>query len=303
MHRRFHTTVVHSTLACTIALLAACTHTPPAAAPTPPPSVTTTTAQHWFDDVRSIAQGGDNAGRRAAIGQRLDAAGLAWRASAFEIDKLKGENLLADVGGRADAPLLLLGAHSDRVDHGIGATDNASGSATVIELAKRLKAKPLRNHRVAIAFWDLEERGLLGSKAYIRDGGSKPALYVNFDVFGWGDTLWMMAPPQSQALSQASQASAQAMQLQFSGGEHYPPTDHLPFLKAGWPAVSYSLVGADEITLILDMYAGKKLKTPPKVMRVIHSDADTMDQVDAEAAARGVDAVEQALRAWDAAAN
>ena len=51
------------------------------------------------------------------------------------------------------------------------------------------------------------------------------------------------------------------------------------------------------------MYTGKKLKTPPKVMRVIHSDQDTLEQVDAEAAARGADAVEQALRAWDAAAS
>jgi hypothetical protein len=52
--------------------------------------------------------------------------------------------------------------------------------------------------------------------------------------------------------------------------------------------------------LILDAYAGKKLATVPKVMQVIHTDGDTLAQIDANAAARGVDAVEAALRRWDA---
>jgi hypothetical protein len=38
-------------------------------------------------------------------------------------------------------------------------------------------------------------------------------------------------------------------------------------------------------------------------MEVIHHEADTMDQVDAQAAVRGVDALEAALRAWDMAAH
>ena len=68
----------------------------------------------------------------------------------------------------------------------------------------------------------------------------------------------------------------------------------------GWPAVSYSLVGRDEIDQVLAAYAGKKSRTPPKVMQVIHTELDTLGQVDAPAAARGVDAVERALRRWDA---
>jgi hypothetical protein len=41
----------------------------------------------------------------------------------------------------------------------------------------------------------------------------------------------------------------------------------------------------------------------PKVMQVIHTDGDTLAQVDANAAVRGVDAVEVALRRWDAAST
>src|SRR5688500_5506294 len=197
-----------------------------------------TTSNQWLSDVRAISDAGENAQRRDAIAVRLDALGLTWRKAPFEANGKAGVNLIADVAGGEDAPLLLIGAHSDRVAVGHGATDNASGSASVLALAERFQRQPLKHHRVAIAFWDLEEEGLLGSKAYVADGSTKPALYVNFDVFGWGDTLWMIAPPQGQqALVDSSREATQALRLGFSPGEKYPPTDHLPFLRAGWPAV------------------------------------------------------------------
>ena len=258
-------------------------------------------ATQWLADVRTISDAGENAQRREAIVARLDALDLTWRKAPFEANGKTGENLIADVTGPVDAPLLLIGAHSDRVAVGHGATDNASGSASVLALAERFQRQPLKHHRVAVAFWDLEEEGLLGSKAYVADGSAKPALYVNFDVFGWGDTLWMMAPAQGQsALVDSSRAATQALRLGFSPGEKYPPTDHLPFLRAGWPAVSYSLVGSAEITQVLDAYAGKKAHPPAKVMQVIHTDKDVLGQIDARAAVVGVDAVERALRDWDA---
>ncbi|HEY0660618.1 MAG TPA: M28 family metallopeptidase [Lysobacter sp.] len=280
-------------------LVAACAQPrmEPAAAPAP----ATPAATYWLADVSAIADADATGGRRVAIQRRLNALGIAWRSSPFEIAKEQGVNILADVAGADDAPLLLIGAHSDQVQEGEGATDNASGSATVLALAQRLKERPLANHRVAIAFWDLEEKGLLGAKAYVADGGAKPALYVNFDVFGWGDTIWMMTPDTTSPLVQASEAAVTTAGLKLSAGEQYPPTDHLAFIRAGWPAVSYSLVGGDEIPLILEAYAGKKLATVPKVMQVIHTRHDTLAQIDPNAATRGVDAVEDALRRWDAA--
>jgi aminopeptidase S len=76
-------------------------------------------------------------------------------------------------------------------DAGRDAADNAYGSAAVLALAERFKRKPLMHHRVKIAFWDLEERGLLGATAYVEQNSEKPALYINFDAFGWGNTLLM----------------------------------------------------------------------------------------------------------------
>ncbi|RPE81740.1 M28 family metallopeptidase [Vulcaniibacterium tengchongense] len=285
------------------ALLAACAQAPaPRPSPPAPASLQASPAGTWLADVRAIADAADNAGRRAALARRLDALGLDWRAVPFQAGELRGENLLAELGGPDGAPLLLLGAHYDRVEVGQGATDNASGSAVVLALAQRLRERPLRRHRVAIAFWDLEERGLLGAKAYVAAGTVRPALYVNFDVFGWGDTLWLRPPAPDHALARAGAEAAAGLGLDFSAGAEYPPSDHLPFLKAGWSAASFSLVGAGEVEKILAAYAGRKPAEPAKAMQVLHSARDTLAEIDPEAAARGVEAVERALRQWDAAA-
>jgi len=260
-----------------------------------------TVAASWEAQVARISAGDDTAARADAIGERLDAMGLAWRAEPFEQDDRKGQNIVADLGGSADAPLLLIGAHYDRVEVGHGATDNASGVAAVLELAERLKATPLPHHRVQLVFWDLEELGLLGSRAWVATPGrEQPALYVNFDVFGWGDTLWMMTPQDDTALVTALRASTSANKLGFSPGQTYPPTDHLPFQRAGWPAVSFSLVGGDEIPGILQVFSRQKPERMPKVMEVIHSDKDTVGQLDATGIPAAVAALDAALRSWDA---
>lgn len=282
----------------TLALVAGCGTLPSGKA-----NATTADTAHgvWYRDVAGMSAATDNAGRRSYLRTRLQAMGLTVEAKRFESNGIEGENLFADVGGPADAPLLLLGAHSDRVEAGRGATDNGSGTAVVLALAQRLQARPLERHRVKIVLWDLEERGLLGSRAYVAAGDEKPALYVNFDVFGWGDNLWLMSLDRDQLLRGESAAAARAQGLAITSGEQYPPTDHLPFQKAGWPAVSYSLVGSEEIPNILTVFSGGKPAKMPKVMSVIHTAKDTLEQLDESAAARGVDAVETALRAWDAA--
>lgn len=254
----------------------------------------------WHQQVEAISAGKGTVARGDAIGARLDTLGIAWKREAFVRGDQAGENLIADLGGPDNAPLLLIGAHYDKVAVGHGATDNASGVAAVLELAQALKAKPLQHHRVQVVFWDLEEKGLLGAHAWVETAGrEQPALYVNFDVFGWGDTLWMMAPDSGTPFVAALREASAKEKLGFSPGDKYPPTDHLAFLKAGWPAVSFSLVGGDEIDPILAVFGGGKPSQVPKVMQVIHSERDTTAELDAARVDDALRVVEQGLRTWD----
>jgi len=261
----------------------------------------TSAAADWNSTASAVIAAGNSPARLEAVREQLQAAGFGVTRLPFTSGDHDGVNLVAEVAGDPGAPLLLIGAHADRVEVGEGAVDNASGVAVVLALAERLRERPLQGHRVAVAFWDLEERGLLGARDYVASGAERPALYVNFDVFGWGDTLWMTAPDLSLPLVAASAAAAGSAGTGFSAtAEHYPPTDHLAFLRAGWPAVSYSLLDADEIHAMEAMMQGNRPDAPPRVMQVIHTAQDTWEQLDPAAVVRGIDAVEAALRAWDA---
>lgn len=78
-------------------------------------------------------------------------------------------------------------------ENSVGADDNASGVGCLLELAERLKKRPLKNLEPYFALWGAEERGLFGSRQFVRkydEKLSKEKLYVlNMDVVGVGSTI------------------------------------------------------------------------------------------------------------------
>jgi len=90
---------------------------------------------------------------------------------------LNSFNIVAELPGtdRADE-VVMLGAHFDSWHTGTSATDNAAGSAVMMEAMRILKTSGVRLRRtVRIALWGGEEEGLLGSRAYVRDHFGDPA--------------------------------------------------------------------------------------------------------------------------------
>ncbi len=91
----------------------------------------------------------------------------------FYDDTLDSFNLMAEIPGTdpdlADE-IVMLGAHFDSWHAGAGATDNAAGSAVMMEAMRILKATGLPLRRtVRMGLWSGEEQGLLGSRAYVAD--------------------------------------------------------------------------------------------------------------------------------------
>ncbi|HYL35304.1 MAG TPA: M20/M25/M40 family metallo-hydrolase [Bryobacteraceae bacterium] len=85
-------------------------------------------------------------------------------------------NLVGEIpGGAKRDEIVMVGAHFDSWHSGTGATDNAAGSAVMMEVMRILKALNLKLDRtVRIALWSGEEQGLLGSKAYVREHFGDP---------------------------------------------------------------------------------------------------------------------------------
>jgi hypothetical protein len=66
--------------------------------------------------------------------------------------------------------VVMLGAHLDSWHAGTGATDNAAGSAIVMEAVRILKAIGVQPRRtIRVGLWSGEEEGLLGSRAYVKE--------------------------------------------------------------------------------------------------------------------------------------
>ncbi|MGC9504015.1 M28 family peptidase [Baaleninema sp.] len=95
--------------------------------------------------------------------ETLTEAGWSPKLQAFE----GGANLVATrPGSDPEAGTILVGAHYDTVAGSPGADDNASGVATVLELAQLLGEYPSRR-RLTVVLFDREEDGLLGSLNFV----------------------------------------------------------------------------------------------------------------------------------------
>lgn len=261
---------------------------------------TASSGDSFRNQVTAISAGADNAARRAAIIKRLDELGIKYRLEPFKRGEVRGTNIVAELKP-VGQKVLMLGAHYDRVEQGSGAVDNASGSTAVLELLAALSARSLKNHSVSAVFFDLEEEGLVGSANYTRARVKQdlPALFINFDVFGYGDTLWVGArdPKVGAAVPIAEVAATNKFPLQI--GPAYPPSDHLSFARVGVESLSFSLIDGSEIPGILSIFKGGRPETTPRVMRIIHTPDDTLDKVDFKAVSRGIQMVEQMVRAID----
>src|SRR3954471_2456407 len=79
-------------------------------------------------------------------------------------------NIVGEIPGTDKADeLVMLGAHFDSWHASTGATDNAAGSAAMMEAMPILKKSGVKLRRtVRIALWTGEEQGLIGSREYVK---------------------------------------------------------------------------------------------------------------------------------------
>ena len=188
-------------------------------------------------------------------------------------------NIIVDLPGKTlPGEVLIMSAHFDAVAGAPGAEDDGSGVAAIMEMARLLKDRPM--HRtVRLVLFNLEEAGLVGSRAYVgrnvdswNEGKEKIVGMVTLDMIGYytdepnsqkspipankmfkppsvGDFLGMggILPHRwfSQAFNTAMNESEPRLKtfvLDFL--PIAPPdllrSDHAPFLAAGIPGIILS---------------------------------------------------------------
>jgi len=172
----------------------------------------------------------------------------------FVDDRTDSLNVIGEIeGGRKRQEVVMIGAHLDSWHGGTGATDNAAGSAVMIEVMRILKTLNLRLDRsVRLALWGGEEQGILGSRAYVAEHFAarenmvlKPdharlSGYFNVDngsgkirgVYLQGNDA--MRPVFEAWLKPFEDLGARTISIRNTGG-----TDHLSFDAVGLPGFQF----------------------------------------------------------------
>jgi carboxypeptidase Q len=172
----------------------------------------------------------------------------------FYEDDLNSFTVVGEIPGTDKADeLVMVGAHLDSWHAGTGATDNAVGSAVMLEVMRVLKATGLKMRRtVRIGLWTGEEQGLLGSRAYVaqhfanrstmelKPEHAKVSAYYNLDngtgtirgIYLQGNTS--IAPIFQEWMRPFTSLGMTTLSVRNTGG-----TDHTSFDAVGIPGFQF----------------------------------------------------------------
>jgi putative aminopeptidase FrvX len=155
-----------------------------------------------------------------------------------------GENVYAVLSsGQPSAGAVVLGAHYDSVARGPGANDDASGVAAVMAVARAMTKITPRSRDLIVVFFDEEERGLAGSRAFaqmLKDENRAVQSVHTIDQMGWdqnGNRAIELELPYEGAVEiyeRAAKAIGAGIPM-FTTTE--PGSDHSSFRRLGFPAI------------------------------------------------------------------
>ena len=162
-------------------------------------------------------------------------------------------------GDRLDG-VVVVGAHLDHLGMGgpsslapgtsaphLGADDNASGVAALLEAARRLASTPGRRRDVLFVAFSAEELGVLGSSHFVEDlpAGLKAedvVAMLNMDMVGRlrDNTLQVLGGDSAGEWAELSIAVCEQARVTCTvGGDGYGPSDQTPFYAAGVPVLHF----------------------------------------------------------------
>ena len=153
----------------------------------------------------------------------------------------ESHNVVAELPGKTDE-WIALSAHYDTTALSHGSYDNMTGCVGILGVLEALKNKPL-NYGLRLVFCGSEERGLLGSKAYVRDHEAeleKIALNVNLDMIGTIMGKFIARVSAEEALAHYITYMGAELGFPVSAKTGVYSSDSTPFADKGVPALSFA---------------------------------------------------------------
>jgi carboxypeptidase Q len=160
-------------------------------------------------------------------------------------------NTIAEIkGSEKPNEYVILSAHFDSWDGGTGATDNGTGTLTMMEAIRILKkVYPNPKRTILVGHWGSEEQGLNGSRAFVED---HPEIVNNIQaLFNQDNGTGRVTNIQGQGfinaydyigrwLSKVPDSVRKQIETSFPGSPGGGGSDYASFVAAGAPAFSIS---------------------------------------------------------------
>lgn len=163
----------------------------------------------------------------------------------------ESHNVIAELPDKRDE-YIVLSAHYDSTSLSHGAYDNMSGCAGLLGVMEQLKEKEL-NYGLRFVFCGSEERGLLGSKAYVRDHEEelgKMAMNINLDMIGTYMGKFIACVSAEEKLSHYISYMAAEVGFPVESKTGVYSSDSTPFADKNVPAVSFARIASGNVAPI-----------------------------------------------------
>jgi hypothetical protein len=198
-------------------------------------------------DIPALAVGCEDYGLLARLTERGQGARVRVSAEAEDLGEAPMFNVLAELRG-AERPdeYVVLSAHLDSWHAATGATDNGTGTITMLEAMRLLRtAYPRPRRTILVGHWGGEEQGLIGSGSFAAD---HPEVVEGLQaLFNQDNGTWRVEYLEAQGLARAGEHLrrwmglvppdiARNVQLDFPGPQVNPGSDQSSFLCRGAPA-------------------------------------------------------------------
>ncbi len=172
-------------------------------------------------------------------------------------EEYKGEsrNVVLDLPGELDETIVLT-AHYDSTSLSQGAYDNMSGSVGLLAIAEAY-AKKSHHYGLRFVWCGSEERGLLGSKAYVaahEEELKKIALNINLDMIGCIMGKFIAVCTAEEKLVHYISYMGMEEGFGLKASQEVYSSDSTPFADKGVPAVSFARIAPNNTATIHNSY-------------------------------------------------